>query len=47
MQILFKVFQEKIIKFNEESQNNKVTKRRNVQTQCAMLLQNTDHFNQN
>jgi len=33
-------------KFNNESQNNEVAKRKNVQSQCAMLLQGTDYFKQ-
>jgi len=33
-------------KFDDRSQNNEITKRRNVQSQCAMLLQDTDDFKQ-
>jgi len=48
-----KFFKKKIIfrhsnkcKFNDETQNNDLPKRRNIQTQCALLLQTTDDFKQ-
>lgn len=48
-----KFFKKKIIfrhsnkcRFNDESPNNEVPKRRNIQTQCALLLQNEDDFKQ-